>query len=101
MFGKRRLEAIEAVKQICPTKTNHPGRFLRQLTGTRAAVLAGGEGTRLRRLNHHPSRYRYPKEIIFARAIIVQEALMRARTVALSSHSLTIKGLPSAFGWRS
>jgi mannose-1-phosphate guanylyltransferase len=76
---------------------------LRQLTATWAVVLAGGEGARLRRLSTTHQGIVIPKQYcsLGGSSCLLQEALKRARAVALSSHVATVVAAQHRQWWTS
>jgi mannose-1-phosphate guanylyltransferase len=68
------------------------GKIVRQLKETWAVVLAGGEGARLRGITTNRQGVFIPKQYcsLGRSSCLLQDALMRARTVAMSSHVGTV-----------
>jgi mannose-1-phosphate guanylyltransferase len=76
---------------------------LRRLTRTWAVVLAGGEGTRLRRMTTNPQGVVVPKQYcsIGRSSCLLQDALMRARGVAVASRVGTVVAAQHRPWWTS
>jgi mannose-1-phosphate guanylyltransferase len=76
---------------------------VRQLKETWAVVLAGGEGTRLRNITTTPQGIVIPKQYCSLErpSCLLQDALMRARAVAMSSHVCTVVAAQHRQWWTS
>jgi len=76
---------------------------MRQMTEIWAVILAGGEGSRLRKITTSPEGLVIPKQYcsIGRSTCLLQDALTRARAVSLPSHVCAVVAAQHKRWWTS
>jgi mannose-1-phosphate guanylyltransferase len=92
MFTKRRVSQFAKERQFAGGVEPAAGHPMRDVCETWAVVLAGGEGSRLRTLTTTREGLVVPKQYCSLRrpSCLLQDALKRARTVAMPTHVCTV-----------
>jgi mannose-1-phosphate guanylyltransferase len=85
------------------TKIKAPGAMMRQLIETWAVVLAGGEGTRLRKMTTNRQGIVIPKQYcsLDRSSCLLQDAITRSGSVAMPSHICTVVAAQHRQWWTS